>query len=41
MEVMSMSLDTLMRDTVEPFPEYVLGKIAVSVCCHSLNLSLL
>nr|CDS32086.2 dual specificity mitogen activated protein [Hymenolepis microstoma] len=31
MEVMSMSLDTLMRDTVEPFPEYVLGKIAVSI----------
>uniref|UniRef100_A0A5K3F3J4 mitogen-activated protein kinase kinase n=2 Tax=Mesocestoides corti TaxID=53468 RepID=A0A5K3F3J4_MESCO len=31
MEVMSTSLDTLMRDTIEPFPEYVLGKIAVSI----------
>ncbi|KAL5971015.1 Dual specificity mitogen-activated protein kinase kinase 7, partial [Taenia solium] len=31
MEVMSTSLDNLMRDTVEPFPEYVLGKIAVSI----------
>ncbi|CDI97459.1 dual specificity mitogen activated protein [Echinococcus multilocularis] len=31
MEVMSTSLDNLMRDTAEPFPEYVLGKIAVSI----------
>ncbi|KAL5108397.1 Dual specificity mitogen-activated protein kinase kinase 7 [Taenia crassiceps] len=33
MEVMSTSLDNLMRATVEPFPEYVLGKIAVSLGC--------
>lgn len=39
MEVMSTSLDNLMRDTVEPFPEYVLGKIAVSVCSFAALLS--